>query len=692
MVLSRINTNVSYPELKKVDTDDLQTEADLYQIEVNDIEIIVAIGSAKNTYEPQNVLFFPVYLVKHNNKVIQIGVYEIKATDYMSYLDEYNALDIERMGEPLLYSFATKEYLNKLRLIPEDTLNKLTDEDKDERVVVKATKEELGEVANVPLYEEEYIIPKDREDIFIQIKGIPIPPLLPEETASKAKDIHEKYHEGQNDLWIEKYMKNKNYGVQDNEGGGDCFFATIRDAFSSISQQTSVQKLRKKLSDEATDEIFYNYKEQYDMYSSAIVRDTNKIKELEQEYLTLKQKLTETLDRAEQKQIVAHAKEVKAQHDKMVEEKRVSNAILKEYKFMKGVDTLDKFKKEIKKSTYWADAWAISTLERLLNIKFIIMSSESYKNGDDKNVVQCGMISDKVLENRGVFEPEFYIIVEYTGDHYKIITYKKKMIFKFSELPYDLKKLIYERCLEKNAGLFAIIPDFQKFKSQKQGKYSSNVGAVESGNRNEVHYEDLSEAKLRGLYNDDIVFQFYSKSLDKPLPGKGNGEKIPVDRLREFSALANIPQWRKKLSNFWVQKFSLDNHQWASVENYYNGAKFKTSFPDFFLSFSLDSGTELSKDPALAKAAGSKTGKMGTELLRPVNVTMDSDYNEKRKKKDIFNAQYAKFTQNEDLKTLLMETGDAKLVHYVKGKEPELAEELMLVRDKLRRSTMANVV
>ena len=342
---------------------------------------------------------------------------------------------------------------------------------------------------------------------------------------------------------------------------------------------------------------------------------------------------------------------------------------------MKGVETLEAFKSKIKRCEFWADTWSISTLERILNIKFVIMSSELYKAGDTKNVLQCGQLNDKILEERGRFTPEFYIIIEHTGSHYKLIGYKKKLIFKFSELPYDVKKLVAERCMEKNAGPFAIIPDFIKFKS---GQVKTVI--------KEAQYEDITESKLRGLYNDDVVFQFYSKSVDKPLPGKGSGEKIPNEKLKEYSELATIPQWRKKLSNFWVQHFSLDNHQWASVEHYYQASKFKKTHPDFYLSFSLDSGSDLSKDPAMAKAAGEKSGKFKGELLRPSEVTVDGDFLEKRQKKEMYAAQYAKFTQNEDLKKLLLATEDAKLTHFSKGRVPIVFDELMLIRDKIKRS------
>lgn len=674
MVLSKLNNGVSYHELKGVDSRDLKTEANLYQLEINNVDVIIAIGNAKNTFEDKNILYFPIYLVKYNNKVVQIGVYEIKASDYLSYLDDSNNIDVEKINEPLIYSFVTEEFLNKLRLKPEVPLKRLKEYEDDDDEEEKEEEEEEEEEYEYNEYNE---IPKEREDIFILTKGVPIPPLLKEETKKQAKDIVEKYHESPQDTWVEKFVKNKYFNIIDNEGGGDCLFATVRDAFSSIAQQTSVNKLRKKLSSEATQNIFLNYKEQYDMYYSELIRDTNQIKTLEAEYILLKKKFTEVIDRNEQKSISIEAKKVKADHDKLIEEKKVTTEILKEFKFMKGIDTLDAFKSKIKKCDFWADTWAISTLERILNVKFIIMSSEMFKAGDKKNVLQCGHLNDSILEQRGRFTPEFYIIIDHTGNHYKLIGYKKKMIFKFSEIPYDIKRMIVERCMEKNAGPFAIIPDFQKFKATEQPKNAS---------KEEAQYEDISESNLRGLYNDEIILQFYSKSLDKPLPGKGNGEKMPNEKLKEYSELATIPQWRKKLSDFWIEPFTLDNHKWNSVEHYYQGSKFKKGHPDFYLSFSLDSGTDLSKDPSMAKSAGSKTGKHKGELLRPIEVSVDSDFVEARSKKEKYSAQYAKFTQNEDLQKLLLATNDAKLTHYIKGSEPILLNELMLIRDKIKRN------
>ena len=678
MVLSKIDNEISYPELKSVDSDDFKKEANLYQIEIDGIEIIIAVGNSKNTFEDKNILFFPVYLVKHNNKVIQIGVYEMKASDYISYLDDSNNLDVEKLNDPLIYNFVTDSMLKKNRMEPEKPLRKI---DKEKEKEKEDEEEDEDEESKNEIEEPIGEIPPERKGLFVFTKGVPVPPLLKEETKKKSAELTLEYNGKSRDLkkdnWVQKFMENKNYDIIDNEGGGDCLFATIRDAFSSIAQQTSVDKLRKRLSDEATEELFLNYRKNYDDAKKTIVDETNQIKQYDIEYAAIRQSFANVIDMHEKKLLADTATEIKKLHDNLVQNKKMSKKLLDEFNFMEGIDTLEKLKKKIRHCSFWGETWAISTLERVLNIKTINLSSENYKSDDLTNVLNCGQLNDNILQNKGVFTPEFYVILDYTGYHYKLISYKKKQIFKFSEIPYAIKKMIVDKCMERNAGPFALIPDFQRFKT-------GNVKPVFK----EPQYEELTEAKLRGLYDDEIVFHFYSKSNDKPLPGKGAGEKIPNNMVKEFTELANIKEWRKKLSNFWVQKFTLDNHQWASVEHYYQASKFKNGFHDFYLSFSLDSGTDLSKEPSMAKAAGGKTGLYNGKLLRPVEVSIDADFFSKttnRDNKEMYAAQYAKFTQNKDLEELLLATKNAKLTHHVRGAEPVIFDNLMMIREKIRR-------
>ncbi len=663
MVLSKLDNSVSYPEIKMVDTEDISKESNLYQIEVNGIEIIIAIGGPKNTFEDKNIIYFPIYLIKNNSKVVQIGIYEILSNNLLDYIGDDSMVDVEKLNDPVLYSFATDKYITERRMIP------------DAEEVPAEIKEPAKEIS---IYNneiiEDIIIPENRIDIFTPKKNFKGYIKLKKEDAKQANDIREKYHEDKNHLWIVRFLSNPNYTIVDNEDEGDCLFSIIKDAFDTIGQETDVTKIRNKLANEINMEVYMDFKNTHDLYSESLKETTANSIILKNSNEKLKEKAANTIDMKEKMSIKLEADKIKEDFEVLKSENESMKKLYSDYKDMKNINSLEEFKKVVKTCDFWANEWAINTLERILNIKFIILSSDLYKQGDHSNTLECVNKIDPILESRGEFDPEYYILVDHMGNKkYKLIEYKKKVIFTFNELPYDIKRIIADKCVEKKSGVYSLIPEFVQFKNEEVGK------------KEKISFDELGDAKILNLYDDNIVFSFYNKSADKPLPGHGSGEKIPKEYSKEYSVLAKIPQWRKKLDNFWVEPFALDNHRWASVEHYYQASKFKKNNPDFYLSFSLDSGTDLSKDPEMAKGAGGKNGKYQGKLIRPKNVVVDPDFFSTRRDTEMKNAQYAKFSQIPELKKLLLETKNAKLLHYRKGLEPDVMDTLMVVRDKIKK-------
>ena len=646
MVNSILNPEINYPEIKKLDSDDTDYDASLYETTVLGIDIIIALGQAKYTFIDKNVIYFPIYLVKNDRVANQLGIYEIMENQLPNIVDEDGDIDLDNIDTPLIYKFVTIEMLKDAENKPVASGKKLDDD------------EEVEEVEEV---EED-----DDTDIIL------IDAPLPEQSEKQSGKESEEYIDNKTNPWIQKYMKSNEYTIRDNEGGGDCLFAVIRDAFKSIDKDISITELRKKVSDEATEEIYQNYKLHYDTIIESIQENDTRSKQLSKLNNELRDRLKQSKVRDEQQVIVIQAKEVGEEFKRIKSETKVQKQLLQDFKIMKRVNSLEDFKKAIKTCDFWADTWAISTLERILQIKLVILSSESWSQGDVANVLQCGQLNDPILEEEGIFEPQYYIIADYTGSHYKLINYKNHSIFNFKELPYSIKIKVTNKCLEGITGTYKIIPQFKLFNKE--------LGIDEPI---ELDVEIVKEEE-NALYDNNIVFQYYNKSNNKPLPGKGNGEKIDVLNIKDFSKLAEIPEWRRKLDNKYESVFELDGHKWNSIEHYYQANKFKNTNKEFYLLFSLDSGSKISKDVDLAKAAGSKNGKLKTELLRSKDIKIDPDFYGGADEKVLENGLYAKFTQDDGLKDLLVKTQNAKLLHYNKGAESGISNALMMVRNRIK--------
>ena len=614
MVVSHLNSDINYPEIKQVDKDDINHNSPLYQTEINSKQIIIALGTIKFSFVTKGILYVHVYLVQKNKVVAVLGVYEFLNKNYVALMDADDDLDVSQLGSPLIYKSG-------------EAFLALQGKEVDEIVVEEEDEDEEEDEEDEDEEDEE-----DKED---EVGGIG--QLLETEV--------DQFDEKPKQNWVQRFMKNSNYEVKDEGGGGDCLFKVIEAAYAADGKKLSVATQRKMLADEVTKDLFQNYREFYAMHLEEVktsrkefVKLKKQLEDLGKVYIKSKHNPTQA------KKYRDEGKKIRGQLKIIRRESNAAKAIIAdEFKFMKNIKNIEEFKKVIQTCDFWADTWAISTMERLLNIKLILLSSRDYNTNNLSNVLQCGQQNDTILEQKGVFTPSRYIITDYLGNHYKLISYKGKKIFTFRDLPYGLVLLIINTCM-KGAGLYNLIPKFRDFKKSLKGEE---------------------------LFNKDIVFQFYSKSQDKP-PGKGTGEKIPQSDIQKYNTLKKIKNWRQILSNFSAEgKILYDGLTWNTGEHLYHALKFKKGNPDFYKKFSLESGSDFSKDPRLAKAAGGKTGKYSKKVgekrkqfvLRPRNIKADSDFfpNAAKHMKTVLEAKFKPSGLPHDV---LKATGDAHLVHF----------------------------
>jgi hypothetical protein len=342
MVKSLINSSINYPEHKTLYEEDKGYEASLYKINILDEDVVVALGQTKYINIDKNVLFYPIYLVENNKVTIQIGVYEVAAADAATIMDEDGDVDVSLLGEPVLFPFVGKFTLSAA----------------DDAVSDATASAATASVASVS-----------------------------EQTAADALKEKESFKDSKDLSWIQKFMSNNYYKVINNEGKGECLFATIRDGLKTVDINTSVDDMRKILAANATNEIYLNYK---NLYEKSVEEDkiiSREIKLLSDRHNDLKKQITVEKERNMQLAIIEQAEEIIKRLKELKRERTGTRSMVEEFKFIKGIKDLEMFKLKLQTCEFWGDTWAISTLERALNVKLILLSRASFKGKDIDNVL-----------------------------------------------------------------------------------------------------------------------------------------------------------------------------------------------------------------------------------------------------------------------------------------------------------------
>ncbi len=731
---SKLNDTIVYDETKTMNDEDKGNEFNTWTCELKQVVVEFSLGKEqyKETKGPSSdtIMYFPIYLWFGPKFIAQIGIFEVIIHGNGGEIPrglflEDGEIDADKLGDPILYDhFVTKEYLEKYSV---------KEFEKKERADQLENERKKSDLIRAKDKKEEKDRDQQRDDSSSKKKKKSETIVIEEEAAYK--EIQDQFKamskEQQSSVpWVAQMEKNPFYEIVRNNGAGDCFFIAVQQAFDSIDTHYDITKMRVIVSENVTRDHFNTFNEVYMAFGKEIQEIDQAIHKLNIQKKTLKKnqaddtrmltemkegKIDETYTedniRKMLKKYEDELQKVRSEISKLTNEKekqipKENNSLSNQFQFMKGVETFEDFKKIILTNQYWANEMAIDILENKLNVSFIILSRDYWEqsNGSSNAVV---LVRGRKPED---YRPKHYVILSLGGEHYELVSYRSKSIFTYQEIPWGIRSKVMDKINEsgKDKNNFSGIREFlfemdelDSSSNKKGGR--RDVDADISDDNNNTLKTNQFEIK-NDLYDPDIVFVFYSHSADK-FPGKGMHEKLPKllepHYIKQYRPLyRKYPEFRRMLSNYYVAPFELDHHNWNTVEHYYQASKFKKENPDFYRKFTLDAddanrdpitGKEkikgLSKNPAIAKLAGSESGKVGSgknkkkKIIRPSEIHMDEDFFKNgNSKKELRRAMAAKFEQNPTLMEMLQMTYPAKLYHYVKGEEPILMTELMELR------------
>ena len=717
MVRSKLVPSINYIELKSLDPSDTQEhnyKAPLYEASVLGINTIISVGNIKNTYISQNIVYYPVYLIKNEKVISQIGVYEMFQSDISLLLDDDGDINLEKAPSPLLYSFVKKSLIQQAVYIAENPQAESTKMLSSVKAPGLKSKKistiSLASLASLESLQDKVAVSdvnkgdnddEERDEALqaairaslqpVRLSAVPLKRKnIPVQNIQQSIAENEAYRIIKDEPWVQSYYHNNNFKVVQNQGGGDCMFMAVCQAFLSIEPDSdiSVIKLRRLLASVLTESQYTDYRERYEMFSKTLkqLRDENTRLITENEDIA-RRAVEPGISLTDKTALKLQSDMNKKRHLEIIGEVQLYKDYLRDVYFMKGIKNIEALRAMIRKgemtSEYWGDEWAISSLELILNVKFIILSYRDYMEHNklpytQSNVVICGTDVDETryreidillrkegesgsavsaaaspnpekpqLKEFSVVNPDYYIILSHTGLHYELVTYRDTAIFTFQEIPFCVKLQIANRCIESSdkslssfSGTYQKIPQFILFYKQELGlegigKDAGAVGQGGGGGRGSYSSNDILTANPH--FDPSIVLIYYSKSPDD-LPGHAQGDHISNKNKSAFISLVASGKgnnnWRKKLSNEWSEPFTLDGHRWLSVEHYYQANKFVKRHPEFYLLFTMDANkkskyyddtsilSRISQDVDLAKVAGKKIPKT---IIDKKKVTLRPD-------------------------------------------------------------------
>ena len=538
MAPSVLDNSINYKETDlKIFPSDIDFDAMTYDDNIAGETRKFAIGNPQYTFNKKGIIYFPIYLIKNEMVDIRVGVYEIRMEQEASCFDEDQDVIIEKLGKPIYFMTIFKKL--EQDATKEDTEKEAAIKEVEAREAAEvATAIEAVEIAKAAEAKKKFTswiqqyltdydyglknnpgggqclfhvildaleINKDKPEIN---KIVSLFKLTEAEVAEIKRIVQKKKQESKSEIDVRKLL-------------------------GQLIRHVKLSKIRKLVASQATEEMFKHYKQTYNEYfgkkdelilvSQSILGDlTKKLEKNKEINEQIKKELEQSRDQAIQ--VKAREKAVKLNEEnedaikkKAHEEKNLKELLMEDpeldyLKPLKNIHTLEQFREYLKSCKFWGESWAISMLEKTLNIKLILFSHNLYhsiKTGREKtktlnDVIYCGDEIDEEIKKAGSFKPDAYIMFDHDGSHYQLITYKNQAIFTFAELPVQIKNLI-KKCYENKGGNYKLIEDLKQYIIQEPSvKPAKEEKPAKGGRKTRRLNSDIRNIKHTRKFNSRV--------------------------------------------------------------------------------------------------------------------------------------------------------------------------------------------
>lgn len=516
---SRIVNDITYDESDTIQQEDIYHQSQLFVMKLFDTEITCSLGKLDDKYYNSNGIFvINLYGIRLNEQesasstdtedIKRIGVIEMNV-NVMKQIIKNNDIDIDNLPEPLLFSGVNKTSVQKFKYDKDVDIKKVLDNRGDSATTL-AQEKKLPTSAEVSVENNVMetiqnnssrvlrdILSKFEQEKISEAEKNNLGLIYDNKTSSSTRKMTEEEITTTQKPWISILYNDRGFQIQPIPGDGDCFYTSL---VESIKQKfpeldVDVQSLRYLASKNTSIDTYNNMVTVYNGLQgelkkikkditttknnyNEIVKNINKVNEvLEKAHITEDkiEKIKERKDKYPKHYKIIMKKE-SLEKDKN-EIKKVYNSYrnkviqternLNEIKAIHGENnkavSFEEYKNRIVTTKEWADENTVSILERMLNIKLIIIRKENISSfvSREKPIakITCGSVSGDIQS----YSPYYYVMLEYSGNHYQVIKYQGKTMFRMNELPYSVLKDVEETCARRRGGLFSKIPEFRYF-------------------------------------------------------------------------------------------------------------------------------------------------------------------------------------------------------------------------------------